>query len=44
MNLNLENLFKNTKNKQTFEAGTVIFAEGNRADSMYVVLDGEVDV
>ena len=44
MNLNLQNLFKNTKNQQTFEAGTVIFAEGDSADSMYVVLDGEVDV
>jgi len=44
MNLNLQNLFKNTKNQQTFEAGTVIFAERDRADSMYVVLDGEVDV
>ena len=44
MNLNLQNLFNNTKNQQTFEAGTVIFAEGDRADSMYVVLDGELDV
>jgi CRP/FNR family transcriptional regulator, cyclic AMP receptor protein len=44
MNLNLQNLLNNTKNQQTFEAGTVIFAEGDRADSMYVVLDGELDV
>jgi len=44
MNLNLQNLFNNTTNQQTFEAGTVIFDEGDRADSMYVVLDGEVDV
>jgi CRP/FNR family transcriptional regulator, cyclic AMP receptor protein len=44
MNLNLQNLFNNTKTQQTFEAGTVIFAEGDRADSMYVVLDGELDV
>jgi hypothetical protein len=41
MNLNLQNLFKNTKSQQTFEAGTV--AERDRADSIYVVLDGEVE-
>ena len=44
MNLNLQNLFNNSKNQQTFEAGKVIFAEGDRADTMYVVLDGELDV
>jgi len=37
MNLNLQNLFNNSKNQQTFEAGKVIFAEGDRADTMYVV-------
>ena len=36
MNLNLQNLFNNTKNQQTFEAGTVIFAEGDDADGVYV--------
>jgi len=41
MNLNLQNLFNNTRTQQTFEAGTVIFAEGDRADSMYVVKKGD---
>jgi len=44
MNLNLLNLFHSSKHQQTFEAGTVIFAEGDRADIMYIVLDGELDV
>jgi CRP/FNR family cyclic AMP-dependent transcriptional regulator len=42
--MNLQKLFKHSENQRTFQAGTVIFAEGDRADSMYVVLDGEVDV
>lgn len=38
------NLFKFVKDFKDVSAGEVIFREGDAGDSMYVVIDGEVDV
>ncbi len=38
------NLFRSSKNAVTYEPGQVIFAEGERGDSMYVILEGEIEV
>lgn len=37
-------LFPDTKDWVTFKAGQVIFREGEPGDTMYVVIDGEVDI
>lgn len=37
-------LFRNDDNRQTFAAGTQIFAAGEPGRNMYVVKDGKVDI
>ena len=37
-------IFENEKNTQTFSAGQTIFNEGDSGESMYVVLEGVVDI
>ena len=43
MHNNLE-LFRNEKNIASFQAGEIIFREGDEGDCMYIVLDGELDI
>ena len=38
------NLFRGSKNAVTYEPGQVIFTEGEPGDSMFVVLEGEVEI
>jgi CRP-like cAMP-binding protein len=38
------NLFRNSERAVSYEPGQVIFNEGDAGDSMYVVLDGEVEI
>ncbi len=38
------NLFRNSKNAVAFEPGQVIFREGEPGDSMFIVLEGEVEI
>ncbi len=38
------NLFRGSKNAVSYEPGQVIFREGEAGDSMYVVLEGEIDI
>ena len=42
--MNLLNYFKNTDDVRACASGEVIFADGDQGDSMYVVLEGEVEV
>src|SRR5262245_10183155 len=42
--LNLVNLFKSAKNAETYDAGEVIFQEGEPGKVMYVMIAGEVDL
>jgi CRP-like cAMP-binding protein len=44
MELNLLNLFRSVKDTQHFAAGKTIFSEGSPGDTMYVILDGKVDI
>lgn len=37
-------MFQHDTNNQTFSTGTVIFREGQLGDTMYVVLEGRVDI
>jgi CRP-like cAMP-binding protein len=37
-------LFQNAKDFQTYQAGEVIFREGQPGDCMYVVKEGEVEI
>ncbi len=38
------NIFENEKNTQTFSAGQKIFNEGDPGETMFVVLEGIVDI
>ena len=38
------NLFRGSKNAVTYEPGTIIFREGEPGDSMFVILEGEVEI
>jgi len=38
------NLFRNSDRAVTIEPGHVVFREGDAADSMYVVLEGELEI
>ena len=38
------NLFRNAKDVRSFAAGEKIFSKGERADAMFVVIEGTVDV
>jgi CRP-like cAMP-binding protein len=40
----LVNLFRNSENAVAYEAGHVLFHEGDQGDSMYIVLEGELEV
>lgn len=40
----LSGLFRHKSNSISFHAGDVIFREGDRAEVMYVVLEGAVDI
>jgi CRP-like cAMP-binding protein len=42
--LRLEKLFASSKNIESFPAGTTVFDQGEPGDSMYVVLEGTVDI
>jgi CRP-like cAMP-binding protein len=42
--MNLANLFENSKDAKDYRAGTVVFAQGDPRDVMYVVLEGELDL
>jgi CRP/FNR family cyclic AMP-dependent transcriptional regulator len=42
-NMKLPNIFEKEVTPLSFSAGTVIFAEGQKRDSMYVVQSGEVE-
>lgn len=42
--MNLLSLFKNPEVTETYAAGQTVLAEGSPGDSMYVVLEGEVDI
>lgn len=42
--MNTVDLFRNARDFASFEAGQVIFEEGEPGDLMYVVLEGEVDI
>lgn len=44
MKLNLLELFKHVENPQTFAAGEMIITAGAPGGTMYVVLDGDVDI
>jgi len=37
-------LFRNEENTQSFAPGQKIFSEGDPGDTMYVVIDGQVDL
>lgn len=37
-------LFKNSSDYRTFNPGDIIFRQGDQADNMYVVQDGEVEI
>ena len=37
-------LFRHEGSSQSFPRGSVVFAEGDRGDTMYVVLEGSVDL
>ncbi len=42
--MDLLNLFKNADNAESYTAGSTIFTEGSDAKTMYIVIDGEVDI
>lgn len=42
--MNLEEIFQNDPNIQSFTAGHTIFAEGDPGDYMYVVITGNVEI
>jgi CRP-like cAMP-binding protein len=42
--MDLDQLFKNAEEVETFGAGERIFTEGTPGDEMYVVLDGEAEI
>ncbi len=42
--MNLLNLFRNEPGTRTLAAGEAVFREGDVADAMYVVLEGDIDV
>jgi CRP/FNR family transcriptional regulator, cyclic AMP receptor protein len=42
--MKLPNIFEKEVIPQSFSAGSVIFAEGEQGDSMFVVKSGEVDI
>ena len=37
-------LFDHSSRKRSFEAGQPVFAEGEEGDTMYAVIEGEVDI
>jgi CRP/FNR family transcriptional regulator, cyclic AMP receptor protein len=38
------NIFKHNKNFEAYEAGQIIFEQGDKSDEMYVVLEGKVEI
>ena len=42
--MNFKRLFNHWENRQNFEAGAVIFRENDPADSLYVILSGQVQL
>lgn len=42
--MNLEEIFQNDPNIQSFTAGQTIFAEGDLGDFMYVVITGNLEI
>jgi CRP/FNR family cyclic AMP-dependent transcriptional regulator len=37
-------IFRNTADFESFDAGAIIFSEGDRGDRMYVVLEGQIEI
>lgn len=42
--MNLDQLFKNAEDAESYKAGESIFSEGEAGDTMYVLLDGEAEI
>jgi CRP-like cAMP-binding protein len=42
--INLVNLFKNSTNLIEVDQGSTIFYKGEPGDSMYIIIDGEVEI
>lgn len=42
--MDLLSLFKNSKNRESYTAGSTIFKEGEPGQLMYVLIDGEVEI
>ena len=42
--INLANLFRRADNMKEYPAGTALFKEGDAAEGLYVIVDGEVDI
>jgi len=42
--MDMDQLFKNAEDVETFRAGERIFTQGTPGDEMYVVLDGEAEI
>lgn len=42
--MDLQRLFRNWKDVHEYPAGAVIFREGDPADAMFVILEGELDL
>ena len=40
----LSNIFSDVSKARSFSAGTVIFEKGDKADQMYAIKEGEVDI
>jgi len=42
--MNLAKIFENSKDARDYPAGTIIFAQGQPRELMYIVLQGEIDL
>ena len=42
--MELQNMFKNESNAKSFTSGQPIFNEGDQAEEMYIVIQGQVDI
>lgn len=42
--MELLDLFKHSPNKLEFEAGSIIFSEGQAGDKLYVIVEGEIEI
>ena len=42
--MDILNMFKDAENTKTFSKGEYLFHQGKEGDTMYVILEGEVDI